>query len=154
MSGFPEIEVIGNTQPKDREEATQERAAFWHTEHAYEADPISSLMFYPIKVPRVGGETWIADMRSAYDDLDEEVKTRIDGLIVKHDYLEAQGGDGETNASPIKTAEQAARVPPVRHYLAPPTPRHAVGNLSTPSPVSSTASKGWKTKKRWHCWRT
>ena len=122
MSGFPEIEVIGNTQPKDREEAIRNGAAFWHTEHAYEADPISSLMFYPIKVPRVGGETWIADMRSAYDDLDEEVKTRIDGLIVKHDYLEAQGGDGETSASPIKTAEQAARVPPVRHYLAPPHP--------------------------------
>ena len=122
MPGFPEIETIGNTQPKDREEAVRNGAAFWHTEHAYEADPISSLMFYAIKVPSVGGETWVADMRSAYDDLDEETKERIDALIVKHDYQAASGGNGETSAAPIKTQEQAARVPPVRHYLAPPHP--------------------------------
>ena len=122
MAGFPEIETIGNTQPKDREEAIRNGAAFWHTEHAYEADPISALMFYALKVPRVGGETWVADMRSAYDDLDDATKTRIDGLIVKHDYLAAQGGNGETSAAPIKTEEQAARVPPVRHYLAPTHP--------------------------------
>jgi len=66
MPGYPEIETIGNTQPKDREEAVRNGAAFWHTEHAYESDPISSLMFYAIKVPRTGGETWVADMRSAY----------------------------------------------------------------------------------------
>lgn len=122
MDDFPEIEAIGNTDPKDREEAVRNGAAFWHTEHAYEADPISALMFYPIKVPRVGGETWVADMRAAYDDLDDELKQRIEGLIVKHDYLAARGGDGETQAAPIKTDEQAARVPPVRHYLAPPHP--------------------------------
>ncbi len=122
MPGFAEIETIGNTQPKDRERAVRNGAAFWHTEHAYEANPISSLMFYAIKVPLVGGETWVADMRAAYDDLDDELKTRIEGLIVKHDYLAARGGDGETQAAPIKTEEQAARVPPVRHYLAPPHP--------------------------------
>ena len=122
MEGFPEIETIGNTQAKDREEAVRNGAAFWHTEHAYEADPISSLMFYPLKVPQVGGETWVADMRAAYDDLDDELKNRIEGLIVKHDYQAARGGDGETQASPLKTEEQAARVPPVRHYLAPPHP--------------------------------
>ena len=122
MPGFSEIEIIGNTQPKDREEAIRNGAAFWHTEHAYEANPISSLLFYAIKVPQVGGETWVADMRGAYEDLDPETKTRIEGLIVKHDYLAAKGGDGETQVAPLKSEEQAARVPPVRHYLAPPHP--------------------------------
>ena len=122
MPSHPEIEIIGNTQSKDREKAIRNGAAFWHTEHAYEANPISALLFYAIKVPLVGGETWVADMRAAYDDLDEGMKKRIDAVIVKHDYLAARGGNGETSASPIKTAEQAARVPPVRHFLAPPHP--------------------------------
>ena len=122
MPGYPEIEPIGNTSEKDREEAVRNGAAFWHTEHAYEADPISALLFYALKIPQVGGETWIADMRSAYDDLDSETKARIDGLIVKHDYHANQGGDGEHQAAPIKTTEQAARLPPVPHYLAPPHP--------------------------------
>ena len=122
MPSFPEIEPIGNTLDKHREEAVRNGAAFWHTEHAYEADPISTQLFYAIKIPRVGGETWIADMRSAYDDLDPETKDRIDGLIVKHDYYAAEGGGGEHQASPIKTTEQADRLPPVRHYLAPPHP--------------------------------
>lgn len=122
MPGYPEIETIGNTETKDRERAVRNGAAFWHTEHAYEADPISSLMFYPIKVPHSGGETWVADMRAAYDDLDDEMKSRVEGLIVKHDYSASTGGDGEMAASPIKTEEQAARMPPVRHYLAPSHP--------------------------------
>ena len=83
MPGYPEIEPIGNTLQKDREEAIRNGAAFWHTEHAYEANPVNALLFYAIKVPREGGETWIADMRAAYDDLSPEYKARIDALIAK-----------------------------------------------------------------------
>ena len=122
MPGHPEIEPIGNTSEKDREETVRNGAAFWHTENAYEANPISTLLFYAIKVPRVGGETWVADTRGAYDELDDETKARVEGLIVKHDYLAAQGSEGEHRAAPLKTEEQAARVLPVRHYLAPSHP--------------------------------
>lgn len=122
MPGYPEITEIGNTRDEDREEAIRNGAAFWHTEQAYEANPVNALLFYALKVPREGGETWFADIRAAYDDLDEKRKTLIDGLIAKHDYRTAQGGEGETKAAPLKTEAQLARVPPVRHYLAPPHP--------------------------------
>ena len=72
------------------------------------------------KLPETGGETLIADMCAAYDDLDENTKSRIDGLVVRHAYEAARGGAGEERAIPIRTEEQRARLPAVRHYLAPP----------------------------------
>ena len=121
MPGHPEIELVGNTCEKDREAAVRNGAIYWHTEHAYEADPISALLFYAIKVPQVGGPTWVADMRSAYDDLDASTKSRIEGLIVKHDY-HAKRRKREQASAPITTAQQGAGLTPVRHYLAPTHP--------------------------------
>ena len=122
MPGYPELEPIGNTNEKDRDERTRYGAAFWHTDQSYEADPASAIILYAVKVPRSGGETFIADMRTAYEDLDAEHKARIDDLVVQHDYQAARDSDGESKPMPIKTEAQAARLPPVRHYLAPAHP--------------------------------
>ena len=117
MPGFPEIEQVTNTEEKDRDAVVRNSAAFWHTDQAYESEPASVIMIYAIKVPRRGGETMIADMRAAYDDLDEQSKRRLDGLVAQHAY-----GRGEVQGKRIKTEEQRKRLPPVRHYLAPPHP--------------------------------
>ena len=119
MPGFPEIEPVTNTEEKDRKAAVRNSASFWHTDQAYEAEPASVLSWYAIKVPRRGGETMIADMRSAYDDLDAQTKRRIDGLVAQHAYGR---GEHRQTGKPIKTKEQQQRLPPVRHYLAPPHP--------------------------------
>ena len=52
---LPEIELVGNVNEKDREESIRNGAVYWHTEHAYEANPVNMLLFYARKVPRVGG---------------------------------------------------------------------------------------------------
>ncbi|MBS34817.1 MAG: hypothetical protein CMO26_02705 [Thiotrichales bacterium] len=124
LPDYPEIEPIGNVNNKDRETSIRNGAAYWHTEHAYEANPVNTLLFYAQRVPQVGGETWLADMRTAYEDLDEEMKRRIDGLIVKHDFCAARRNrDGsEFKNSAINAARDAGRLPPVRHYLSPPHP--------------------------------
>ena len=122
MPGWSEIEPIGNVNEKDRDAAVRNGAAFWHTDQSYEAEPASMIVLYALKMPEVGGETLIADMRSAYEDLDDGTKSRIDSLVVRHAYEAAQGGDGEERAIPIRTEEQRARLPAVRHYLAPPHP--------------------------------
>ena len=122
LPDYPEIEPVGNVKEKDREESIRNGAVYWHTEHAYEANPVNTLLFYARKVPRVGGETWLADMRAAYEDLDENTKSRIDGLIVKHDFSVAQRRGSEIKTAAIKSAQEAGRLPPVRHYLARPHP--------------------------------
>ena len=122
MPGYPEIEPIGNVNEKDRDAALRNGAAFWHTDQAYEAEPASMIVLYAIRMPEVGGETLIADMRSAYEDLDDETRNRIDSLVVRHAYEAAQGGEGEERAIPIRSEAQRARLPPVRHYLTPPHP--------------------------------
>lgn len=122
LPDYPEIEPVGNVNEKDRETSIRNGAIYWHTEHAYEADPVNTLLFYARQVPRTGGETWLADMRTAYDDLDAGTKQRIDGLIVKHDYCVAQRNSSKTKRAAIKRAQAAGRLPPVRHYLAPPHP--------------------------------
>ena len=122
MPGWPDIEPIGNVNEKDRDRAVRNGAAFWHTDQSYEAEPATMIVLYALKMPDVGGETLIADMRSAYEDLDEDTRSRIDSLVVRHAYEAAQGGDGEERAIPIRSEAQRARLPAVRHYLAPAHP--------------------------------
>ena len=122
MPGHPEIEPIGNVTDKDRDEAVRNGAAFWHTDQAYQATPASAIVLYAIKVPGVGGETLVADMRAAYEDLDADTRARIDPLVVRHAYEAAQGGPGETPAIPIRNAAQRARLPAARHHLVAPHP--------------------------------
>ena len=48
-------------------------------------------MLYARKVPELGGETLIVDMKAAYDDLDAATKQKIDGLKAKHLYGATSG---------------------------------------------------------------
>ena len=117
LAGFPEIEAVGNTQERDKDEAVRNDAAFWHTDQCYEANPASAIMLYALKIPQAGGETLIADMRSAYGDLNQGLKDRIDRLVVRHFYGSTGGRYGDTKAPPIKTIAQEDRLPPVLHPL-------------------------------------
>ena len=122
MPGYPEIEPIGNVNEKDRDTAVRNGAAFWHTDQCYETEPASMIVLHALRMPEVGGETLIADMRSAYEDLDDGTRFRIDSLVVRHAYEAAQGGGGEERAIPVRTEAQRARLPAVRHRLAPSHP--------------------------------
>ena len=153
MPGWPEIEPIGNVNEKDRDAAVRNGAAFWHTDQSYEAEPASMIVLYALEMPEVGGETLIADLRSAYEDLDHGTRSRIDSLVVRHAYEAAQGGDGEERAIPIRTEEQRARLPAVRHYLAPRIRSPARGP-STRWPASPAGSRAWKTGRRAPCSRS
>ena len=65
----------------------------WHTDSTYK--PISSkcAMLSAVTVPREGGGTELADMRSAYAELDQQTKDRIAGLSAYHSTLYSQAND-------------------------------------------------------------
>lgn len=57
---------------------------YWHTDATYAAEPPRATVLR-IQPPAVGGDTLFADMAAAYDNLPDEVKTRIEGLSAVHD---------------------------------------------------------------------
>ncbi len=115
MPGYPDLLEVGNVTRRWRE-YSRNTAVFWHTDQSYEADVASATMLYAQKVPDVGGETRILDMKAAYDDLDQATRARIDGLVAVHFYGATAGRDGERPTQQLTDA-QAATVPPVSHPL-------------------------------------
>ncbi len=49
-------------------------------------------MLYTLEIPLVGGNTWFINMYSVYEALPEDLKQRIDGLLIKHDGTYNSGG--------------------------------------------------------------
>ena len=118
MPGYPEMMAIGNYGGEWKEnEAVRNGAAFWHTDQSYEAVPSSATMLYSIRAPETGGETQLADLKSAFDTLPEELKRRLEGRYAWHLYGAASGRGGEAVASPLVTERQVERVPRVKHLV-------------------------------------
>lgn len=58
--------------------------ALWHTDSSFMDLRTSYSMLRAVEVPPSGGPTLFADARSAYDDLPQDVKDRIEGLECEH----------------------------------------------------------------------
>ncbi|MEH3107368.1 MAG: TauD/TfdA family dioxygenase [Sphingomonas fennica] len=56
----------------------------WHTDSSFMHPRAGYSLLLAHEVPSQGGETFFADTRSAYDDLPDAMKAKIDGLEVDH----------------------------------------------------------------------
>jgi alpha-ketoglutarate-dependent taurine dioxygenase len=56
----------------------------WHCDSTYMPVQAKGAVFCAEEVPTIGGHTGFADMRAAYDALDEETKARLEGLAAYH----------------------------------------------------------------------
>ena len=74
-------------------------------------------MLFSIKSPETGGETQLADLKSAYDELRDDLKERLEGRYAWHLYGASSGEGDEAVANPLMTNEQVKRVPAVRHLI-------------------------------------
>jgi alpha-ketoglutarate-dependent 2,4-dichlorophenoxyacetate dioxygenase len=68
----------------DRRRMYQLGNRLWHTDASFQDPPGRYSMLYARVVPAVRADTEFADMRAAYDALDDEEKARIAGLRVHH----------------------------------------------------------------------
>ena len=85
----------------------------WHSDSSYRALPAKySLLSGRIVVAR-GGHTEFADMRAAYDALDDQAKADIEDLVCEHSLMFSRGALGFTE---ISEAERAM-FRPVRQRL-------------------------------------
>jgi alpha-ketoglutarate-dependent 2,4-dichlorophenoxyacetate dioxygenase len=85
----------------------------WHSDSSFRAIPAKySLLSARVVSPR-GGNTEFADMRAAYDALDDETKAAIDDLVCEHSLMYSRGSLGLLDYS----EEERAMFRPVRQRL-------------------------------------
>lgn len=66
----------------------------WHTDSSYMSLTAKSSILSAHVVPEKGGETQWADMRSAYDELDDRTKQQVENLSASHSYFHSQAKIG------------------------------------------------------------
>jgi taurine dioxygenase len=122
--GLPEIMILSNMKDeRGRPIGARDAGQDWHTDMSYNDTIAFANVLYALKVPHRDGAplggTEFANMHAAYDGLPDDLKTRLDGMTVLHDFnkfwdmmLKRPG----TWRKPL-TAEQRARKPPVSHPI-------------------------------------
>lgn len=85
----------------------------WHSDSSYKPTPAKYSMLSARVVPGTGGNTEFADMRAAYDALDEETRALVGDLVCEHSQLYSRGVLGFTEF----TAEERRKWAPVRQRL-------------------------------------
>jgi alpha-ketoglutarate-dependent 2,4-dichlorophenoxyacetate dioxygenase len=85
----------------------------WHSDSSFRAVPAKYSLLSARQIPAAGGNTEFADMRAAYDALDERTKEEVENLICEHSLLYSRGLLGFTELS----EEEKANFKPVRQSL-------------------------------------
>jgi alpha-ketoglutarate-dependent 2,4-dichlorophenoxyacetate dioxygenase len=85
----------------------------WHSDSSFKAVPAKFSLLSARLIPSSGGNTEFADMRAAYDDLDDETKAEIEDLVCEHSQLYSRSILGFTDF----TDEDRERFKPVLQRL-------------------------------------
>jgi alpha-ketoglutarate-dependent 2,4-dichlorophenoxyacetate dioxygenase len=95
--------------PGDRLRMMMLANQLWHTDSSFKRVPGKVSLLSAREVPPAGGDTEFADLRAAYDALDEATKTRIEGLVAEHSIFHSRKLIGYTDFAD----EERAALPPV-----------------------------------------
>jgi alpha-ketoglutarate-dependent 2,4-dichlorophenoxyacetate dioxygenase len=116
MADISNLDTAGKLRTaSDRVRLTALGNRLWHSDASFRAIPAKYSLLSARTVPGEGGNTEFADMRSAYDTLDDAIKSEIADLITEHSnaYSREQIGFLKDDFG----AENHAKLKPVRHRL-------------------------------------
>jgi alpha-ketoglutarate-dependent 2,4-dichlorophenoxyacetate dioxygenase len=85
----------------------------WHSDSSFRPVPAKYSILSGRVIPSWGANTEFADMRAAYDALDERSKTEIEDLVCEHSLIYSREAIGFTDLTP----EEIAAFQPVRQPL-------------------------------------
>lgn len=121
--GHPEVMILSNIVENGKPIGARDAGQDWHTDMSYSATIAFANVLYALKVPQREGKplggTEFANMRAAYADLPAELKTRLAGMTVLHDFnkfWEMMRRRPGSWRKPM-TAEQRRQKPPVSHPI-------------------------------------
>lgn len=107
--GPPEVNVIDQTTPRG------EGADNWHADNTYTEFPPMASLLRVVRLPPAGGDTAMASMTAAYDDLSPAIRELCDGLTAVHDVTRSISKAIARGHSTANLAEMQAKLPPVEH---------------------------------------
>jgi alpha-ketoglutarate-dependent 2,4-dichlorophenoxyacetate dioxygenase len=85
----------------------------WHSDSSYRVIPAKFSLLSARAIPSSGGNTEFADMRAAYDALDDATKSEIEELVTEHSLMHSRGTLGFGPFTP----EEQKSFAPVRQRL-------------------------------------
>ena len=85
----------------------------WHSDSSFRATPAKYSILSARTVASQGGNTEFADMRAAYDTLDDGTRAMIEDLVCEHSLMYSRGSMGFTEL----TEDEKAMMKPVRQRL-------------------------------------
>jgi alpha-ketoglutarate-dependent 2,4-dichlorophenoxyacetate dioxygenase len=85
----------------------------WHSDSSFKAVPAMYSLLHARRIPSKGGNTEFADMRTAYDALDDETRAQIEDLVCEHSQIYSRQQLGFTDF----TDDERARFAPVLQRL-------------------------------------
>ena len=86
----------------------------WHTDSSYKVVGAKASLLYARVVPPKGGETEWADMRAAYDQLDQQTQEWLSEKIAVHHYSFSHAWHGGLE---LLSEEDRENLPPVEHSM-------------------------------------
>jgi alpha-ketoglutarate-dependent 2,4-dichlorophenoxyacetate dioxygenase len=85
----------------------------WHSDSSFKVVPAKYSLLSARVIPSKGGNTEFADMRAAYDSLDDETKAECEGLVCEHSQLFSRAQIGFSDF----TDEERRQFAPVKQRL-------------------------------------
>ncbi len=121
--GIPEVMILSNIVENGKPIGLSDAGQDWHTDMSYSKMIAFANVLYAVKVPHRNGKplgsTEFANMRAAYEDLPSDLKQRLDGMTVLHDFNKfwekMRSEKGSTR--PALTDAQRKAKPPVSHPI-------------------------------------
>jgi alpha-ketoglutarate-dependent 2,4-dichlorophenoxyacetate dioxygenase len=98
---------------KSRTRRLQLANRLWHTDSSFKYLPARASLLYARTIPPIGGRTEFADLRAAYDTLDDGLKRRLEGLVAEHALAFSRARIGFTDF----TDAERKNLPPVPQVM-------------------------------------
>jgi taurine dioxygenase len=121
--GLPEVMILSNVVKDGKPIGLADAGQDWHTDMSYSKTIAFANVLYALQVPRrngkVLGDTEFSSMHAAYDGLPDELKKKLDGMTVLHDFnkfWEMMRREKGSKRPPLTEAQRKQK-PPVSHPI-------------------------------------
>jgi alpha-ketoglutarate-dependent 2,4-dichlorophenoxyacetate dioxygenase len=114
LGDISNLDAQANIRARDDERRMYALAnRLWHSDASFRAHGAGYTLLHARVVPLKGGNTEFADMRAAYDALDDATKAEIEDLVCEHSIIYSR----EQIGFEVKDDANAEKLRPVQHRL-------------------------------------
>jgi len=121
--GIPEVMTLSNIMKDGKPIGLADAGQDWHTDMSYSKTIAFANVLYALQVPRRNGKTLgdteFSSMHAAYDGLPDDLKKKLDGMTVLHDFnkfWEMMRREKGSKRPPLTEAQRKQK-PPVSHPI-------------------------------------